>query len=866
MFQFKLNQNAVTVEADKGLLEYLREDARLTSVKDACAEGVCGSCSVLVDGKAQRACTLTVAKVNGKAVTTAEGISRREKDIYSWAFGEVGAVQCGFCMPGVLISAKSLLDQNPDPTPAEIKAAIKYNLCRCTGYLKIERAIQLAAKALRNEETPESEGCAAKVGARTVRLDAAEKLLGTGEFVGDMQVPGMLHGAVLRSNYPRALVKKIDISAAQSCPGVAAVLTAKDVPGERLLGHIVHDWPVMIAEGEETRYVGDALVVLAATTKETARRALDLIRVEYEELTPLLSPQEALAEGAPRIHPKGNLLSQTVMKRGDVEKAIAGAKYVVTEHYSTPRQEHAFLEPESALAIPTQPGMLTVYTAGQSVYDDRQGIVEMLGVPDDKVRVISKFVGGGFGGKEDLSVQHHAALLAWHSGKPVKLTLSREESIRVHPKRHPMEMEYTTACDESGKITAVRARIVADTGAYASLGGPVLQRACTHGAGPYQIDNVDIVGLSVHTNNIPSGAFRGFGVTQTCFAMESNLNLLAELVGMSPWEIRYRNAIEPGGVLSNGQIADEGTALKETLLAVKDVIDAYPDAGIACSFKNSGKGVGVTDVGRVKLKVQNGGVIIMTSAACMGQGIATVLVQMVAESTGISKSAITVHAPDTMVTPDSGTSTASRQTVITGEAARRAGEALREDLGSHSLAELDGNEYYREYDCVTDPMTSDKQNRFSHVAYGYATQVVILDDDGRVRRVVAAHDVGRAINVNGVEGQIEGGVVMGLGYALTEQFTVRNGAPAVTLGTLGLFRSTQVPQIDCRIIEKNPATLAYGAKGVGEIVMVTTAPAVACAYFQRDGKKRNNLPLEGTPYSRRERGRVMLVNEGGVSK
>ena len=866
MFQFTLNQNAVTVAEDKSLLEYLREDARLTSVKDACAEGVCGSCSVLVNGKALRACTLTVAKVHGKAVTTAEGISAREKGIYSRAFGEVGAVQCGFCMPGVLISAKSLLDHNPHPTLGEVKAAIKYNLCRCTGYLKIERAIQLAAKAFRNEDIAEMENCAANVGARTVRADAAEKLLGTGEFVDDMQIPGMLHGAVLRSEYPRALVKKIDITAAKRFPGVDAVLTAKDVPGERLLGHIVHDWPVMIAEGEETRYVGDALVVLAATTKEVARQALNLIRVEYEELVPLLSPQAALAEDAPRIHPKGNLLSQTIMKRGDVDKAIADAKYVVTESYSTPRQEHAFLEPESALAIPTQPDELTVYTAGQSVYDDREGIIEMLGVPDEKVRVISKFVGGGFGGKEDLSVQHHAALLAWHSGKPVKLTLSRGESFRVHPKRHPMEMEYTTACDENGKITAVRARIVADTGAYASLGGPVLQRACTHGAGPYQIDNVDIVGRSVYTNNIPSGAFRGFGVTQTCFAMESNLNLLAKLVGISSWEIRYRNAIEPGGVLSNGQIADEGTALKETLLAVKDVIDAHPDAGIACSFKNSGKGVGVRDVGRVKLKVQDGSVIIMTSAACMGQGIATVLVQMVAESAGIPKSMISVHAPDTMVTPDSGTSTASRQTVITGEAARRAGEALRIDLTSHSLAELEGNEYYREYDCVTDPMTSDKPNRFSHVAYGYATHVVILDDAGRVQKVVAAHDVGKAINMNGVEGQIEGGVVMGLGYALTEQFTVHNGAPAVTLGTLGLFRSTQVPEIDCRSIEKNPATLAYGAKGVGEIVMVTTAPAVACAYFQRDGKLRNSLPLEGTPYSRRERGRAILVNEEGASK
>lgn len=854
MYQFTLNGKDVELGADKGLMDYLREDARLISVKNGCAEGVCGACSVLVNGKAVRACTLTVAKVNGKAVTTVEGISKRERAIYSWAFGQVGAVQCGFCMPGMVISAKGLLGANPAPSAAEVKAAIRYNLCRCTGYLKVERAIHLAAEALRNGEAHMVEAAGAHVGERTVRVDAQEKLLGSGEFVDDMQLPGMLYGAVLRAKYPRALVKKIDTAAARALPGVELVLTAHDVPGQRLLGHVVHDWPVMIAEGEETRYVGDALAILAASSEAIARRAVDLIRVEYEERTPLLSPEEAMADDSAHLHPKGNLLATAAVKRGDADRAIAEARHVVTQHYSTPRQEHAFLEPESALAVPTHPGRLTVYTAGQSVYDDHRGIVEMLGVPDEHVRVISKFVGGGFGGKEDLSVQHHAALLAWRSGRPVKLTLSRAESMSVHPKRHPMEMDYTTACDENGKLTAVRVRLVADTGAYASLGGPVLQRACTHAAGPYQVDNVDIEGRAIYTNNIPSGAFRGFGVTQTCFAMESNLNLLARAAGISPWEIRFRNAIEPGGVLSNGQIADAGTALKETLLAVKTEIDLHPDAGIACAFKNTGKGVGVKDVGRVRLKVEGGKVVICTSAACMGQGIATVVLQIVAQAAGLPKSDLRVHEPDTFVTPDSGTSTASRQTTITGEAARRAAEALKRELNHHSLADLEGRNFYGEYDCITDPMTSDKPNRVSHVAYGFATQVVILDDDGRVQKIIAAHDVGKAINPNGVEGQIEGGVVMGMGFALSENFAVRNGAPDITLGTLGLIRSTHTPEIECHITEKNQAELAYGAKGIGEIVMIPTAPAIACAYFQRDGKLRNSLPLPGTPYSRDRKG------------
>ncbi|SPE22834.1 Xanthine dehydrogenase family protein, molybdopterin-binding subunit [Candidatus Sulfotelmatomonas gaucii] len=850
MFQFTLNGAHVSTDANKNLMEYLREDAHLTSVKDGCDEGVCGSCSVIVNGKAVRACTHSVAKVNGKSVITAEGLSARERDVYGWAFGEVGAVQCGFCMPGMVMSAKALLDANLAPTEADVKRAIRYNVCRCTGYVKIERAIQLAAHALRSGETHLAESAGANVGERTARAEAKEKLLGTGEFVDDLRVPGMLFGAVLRAKYPRALLRKIEIAPARAVPGVEAVLTAKDMPGERLLGHVVHDWPVMIAEGEETRYVGDAIALVAAKTKAAAREAVDRIRVEYEEREPVLSPQAAMADGAPRLHPGGNLLATTVLKRGDVDCALAEAAHVVTQHYSTPRHEHAFLEPESALAVPEPGGSMTVYTAGQGVYDDRREIVRMLGVADEKVRVISKYVGGGFGGKEDMSVQHHAALLAWRTGKPVKLTFSRAESMRVHPKRHPMEMEYTTACDKNGKLTAVRVRIVADTGAYASLGGPVLQRACTHAAGPYQIDNVDIEGRAIYTNNIPSGAMRGFGVTQTCFAMESNLNLLAVKVGISPWEIRFRNAIEPAGVLSNGQIADGGTALKETLLAVKDVIDAHPDAGIACAFKNTGKGVGVNDVGRVKLRVDGGRVVICTSAACMGQGIATVLLQMVAETAGLNKSLLAVHCPDTSVTPDSGTSTASRQTTITGEAARRAASALKQELNHLLLAELDGHEFLGEYDCVTDPMTCDKPNPVSHVAYGYATQVVILDNQGKVQKVIAAHDVGRAINPNGVEGQIEGGVVMGMGYALTEEFPLRNGAPAVTFGRIGLLRSTQTPEIECRIIEKNQSELACGAKGVGEIVSIPTAPAIACAYWRRDGKLRTRLPLKDTPYSR----------------
>ncbi|HMM20107.1 MAG TPA: selenium-dependent xanthine dehydrogenase, partial [Selenomonadales bacterium] len=697
---------------------------------------------------------------------------------------------------------------------------------------------------------PAAEPGGSGVGSRLPRLDAREKVLGYGQYVDDKRVSGMLHGAALRARYPRALVKSIDTAGARALPGVAAVLTAADIPGQRFLGHIVPDWPALIATGEETRYVGDALALVAADSREIARAALDRIRVEYEELSPLTTPEAALADGAPALHPGGNILSRTVLKRGDAEEAIARAAHAVTQVYSTPPTEHAFLEPESALAVPDGDGGLIVYTGTQSVYDDHHGIVALLGLAPDKVRVVSGLVGGGFGGKEDLSVQHHAALLAWHSRRPVKMTLSRPESMAVHPKRHPMTMEFTTACDGAGRLTAVKARLVADTGAYASLGGPVLQRACTHAAGPYEIANVDITGLGVYTNNPPAGAFRGFGVTQSCFAMESNLNLLADQLGLSPWEIRFRNAIEPGKVLPNGQIADPGTALKETLLAVRDVFEAYPDAGIACAMKNSGLGVGVPDVGRVRLCVRRSKIVVATSAACMGQGLATTLGQIVCQTLGLDAERLEIQPPDTLLTPDGGTSTASRQTLFNGEAARQAALALGTDLADHSLEELEGREYYGEYRGDTDPMGSAKLNPVSHVAYSYATQVAVLDEAGKVAKLIAAHDVGRAINPTSLEGQIEGGVVMGLGYALTEDFPLQNGRPTARFGTLGLWRATDIPEIICRIIEKNPSPLAYGAKGIGEIAAIPAAPAVAGAYFRRDKKVRTSLPLPGTPYRR----------------
>ena len=849
MVKFKLNGRDVEIEEGRTLINYLREECDLTSVKNGCGEGACGACMVLVDGKATKACILKSDKIEGKEIQTVEGLSDRDKKVFAYAFSKAGAVQCGFCIPGMVISAKALLLKTLNPTLDEVKKALMGNICRCTGYVKIEKAVLMAAEILRENRDVPTVFCKGIVGEEMGRIDAEDKILAEGEYVDDMKINGMIYGFALRSKYPRVLVKNIDYSDAEKLEGVVKVVTSKDIPGERYGGHLKKDWPALIEVGEETRYVGDAIALVAATSMDIARKAADLIKVDYEELEPLSLPEEAMKEGAPKIHKDGNILVREVLKRGNVDEVLKNSKYVVTNHYSVPFTEHAFLEPESAVAVPTEKELI-VYTGSQSVYDDLHEITHLLGLGEDKVRIISKYVGGGFGGKEDMSCQHHAALLAYLTGKPVKMTLTRAESIKVHPKRHAMEMEFTTACDEKGKLTAMRAKIIADTGAYASLGGPVLQRACTHAAGPYNYQNSEVEGIAVYTNNPPGGAFRGFGVTQSAFATECNINQLAELVGISPWEFRWRNAIEAGQELPNGQIADPGTALKETLLAVKDVYDNNEYVGIACAFKNSGIGVGLPDIGRCILEIKDGKVHIRSSAACIGQGLGTILTQILCQTLDITPDKVVYEAPDTRRTPDSGTTTASRQTTFTGEAVRVTALKVKEALNGRTLDALNGQEFYGEFSGVTDKMGSDKKNPVSHVAYGFATQVVVLDENGKLKKVVAAHDVGKAINPKNVEGQIEGGVVMGLGYALTEDYPLKNSVPTAKFGTLGLLRATAVPEIKAMVIEKNTNDLSYGAKGVGEITCIPTAPAVQGAYYKFDGVFRTKLPLENTFYKK----------------
>ena len=852
---FTVNGVTRSTSEDKPLLRYLREDLHLHSVKDGCSEGACGTCTIIVDGKAVKSCVLTTKLAVGKTIITTEGLSEEEKEAFVYAFGAKGSVQCGFCIPGMVMAGKALLDKVPDPTEEEIKVALKGNICRCTGYKKIIEGIQLTAAILRGDAKIEEElekGDEYGVGSRAFRIDVREKVLGYGEYPDDIEMEGMVYASAVRSKYPRARILDIDYTKAEALPGVLAVLTAKDVPNNKV-GHLQQDWDVMIAKGDITRAVGDAICLVVAETKDILEKAKKLVKIEYEVLKPVTSIQEAMAEDAPKLHPNGNLCQKRHVTRGDAKKALANSKYVVTQTYRTPFTEHAFLEPECAVAFPYKDGV-KVYSTDQSVYDTRHEIAIMLGWEPERIVVENKLVGGGFGGKEDVSAQHIAVLAALKVQKPVKVVFSRQESLNFHPKRHAMEGTFTLGCDENGIFTGLDCDIYFDTGAYASLCGPVLERACTHSVGPYCYQNTDIRGYGYYTNNPPAGAFRGFGVCQSEFALESNINLLAEKVGISPWEIRYRNAIEPGKVLPNGQIADCSTALKETLLAVKDVYESNPGrAGIACAMKNAGVGVGLPDKGRAKLVIHNGIVELYCAASEIGQGCATVFVQMIAEATGLPKSQIKNMGSNSEVAPDSGTTSGSRQTLISGEAVRMAASDLNKALQevNGDLSQLEGHEFFAEFFEPTDKLGADVPNPKSHVAYGFATHVVILDDDGKVKEVYAAHDSGKVVNPIAIQGQIEGGVLMSLGYALTEDFPLKDAVPQAKYGTLGLMRSTQIPDIHAIYVEKEELLpFAYGAKGIGEIATIPTAPAVQGAYYAMDHVLRTKLPMDDTYYSK----------------
>jgi len=871
---FELNGKPTTVSYEQGehFLGVLRESCGITSVKDGCApQGVCGCCTILLDGKPSLACQLDPAGVAGREVVTLEGLPDRQRQLLADAFVREGAVQCGFCTPGIAMRAAHLLNRDLTADRQRVTRALAGHLCRCTGYNRIVDAIEVAGEAWRegsevgdglpprphffgedyglqrSSDVPAGDG----VGSSSARYRGRDQTLGAKDFVADMRVAGMLHGALVPSEHPRARVLRIDTTDALKVPGVEHILTASDIPGICNHGLIVYDWPLIVAEGETTRFIGDVLAVVVADSEHHARTAADAVTVDYEVLDPIDSPDAALAPDAPAIHPGGNLLEVCAFSRGDVDAALADSAHVVEETFTTQRIEHAFLEPEAALAVPIS-GSLKIYSQGQGVHDDQKQIAAILGIEASAVEVELVSNGGAFGGKEDLSVQGHAALAAWLLQQPVRIVLTREQSLRIHPKRHPITLRYTAGCDEAGLLTAVRARIVGDTGAYASVGAKVLERASGHSCGPYRVPNIDAEARTVYTNNPPCGAMRGFGANQAAFAIEGILDRLAEKVGIDGYDIRERNIIDPGDRFATGQLMDESCGIRQTLEAVREVYKEARTAGIACGIKNTGIGNGMEDIGRVAIEVlPDESLEVLTGYTEMGQGLHTILRQVVAQETGLPPEIMSVR---TVSEPDieCGMTTASRATALCTAAGQIAARQLAGALKASSLENLAGRRFNGEFICnfttapgavVDEPVT--------HMAFGFATQVVILAEDGTIEKVVAAHDVGRAINPQLCAGQIEGGVHMGLGYALSEDFPCTGSVPdSLKLRDLGILRAAQTPPIDVILIEVPDGVGGYGSKGVGEIGLVPTAGAVAAALYAHDGIRRTTLPMADAPAAR----------------
>ena len=847
MITFYLNNKKVTYDGDpeKTLLKYLRLEQHITSVKDGCSgQAACGACTVEINGKAKLSCVTKMRTLENARIYTPEGFPEYVLDTIAKAFVNKGAVQCGFCTPGFISRTKVLLQDNPHPTVEEIRKAIKPHLCRCTGYKKIEEAIQYAGEALAKKEKLEIRKTKGKIGERHPKYEAYETATGKRPFVDDLFFDGMLYAALKFSDYPSAKVISINTGKAEKVPGVHRVFTAKDIPGEHKVGLIYQDWPVMIGEGEMTHYIGDVIAGVVADTEEIARQAAELIEVDYEVHKPVTDVFEAINSKA--IHPdRPNHFSTTQFTVGDPEKVRNRTKYIAKGHFETQRIEHGFLEKEAAVAMPDGEDGLILYSQSQGVYEDRRQVSMILGLPEEKVRVILVPNGGGFGGKEDLSIQGQTALFAWLMKKPVKLTLTRQESIRLHPKRHPVFMDMEVGADEHGKLTFLKLKAVGDTGAYASVGTKVLERVAGHAAGGYYIPNVEIEAKTVYTNNIPCGAMRGFGVPQVVFALESCIDDLCRQGGFDRWQFRYDNALTDGLATATGQKLT-GTGIRACLEAVKEDFNNAKYAGIATAIKNSGVGNGMIDSSTVKIEiVSEKEVRLHHGWTEMGQGVHNMALQTLCEETGIDPELIKVVV-DTKAQVKTGMTTSSRATALVGLAVINAAKGLKEDLRTTGLGQLKGKIYKGEYICdwTTEPGSNVKE-QITHYSYGYAAQVCILDGEGNISRIVAAHDGGKVMNPMLFEGQIEGGVHMGTGYALTEELPMKDGFLITDrMRDLGILRAHETPEIVVKPVEVADPIGPYGAKGIGEIGMVPTAAAIANALYTFDGVKRNRLPLK----------------------
>ncbi len=889
----------------------LRERLNLTGTKIGCEEAECGSCTVLVDGEPVLSCVYPAARADGKEIVTIEGLAQNGRlHALQEAFIQHGAVQCGFCIPGQLMTAYALLKRNPDPGREEIRYALKDTLCRCAGYPTIENSILAAAKSMKTGEPiepPKIQLSSEKyqvIGQIVTRPDAVEKVTGQAKFSDDLKFDGMLYAAVKRAGIPHGFLRRLDTSKARALPGVAAVLTAEDIPGEHNHGLVVYDWPAMVGINERVRYVGDAVAIVAAETQEVAEQAVRLIEAEFESQPVISDPVQAQQPESPSLHQSGNLLKHIKVRKGNMEQGFAEADVVMEHTFHTATTDHAFLEPECSIAVPLPNGRMEIYVGSQIPYQDREQVARILGWPEERIRIVGQLMGGGFGGKEDIAGQIHAALLANATGRPVKLLFDRHESLLVHPKRHATQIKVKVGAKKNGCLTAVETELYGDTGAYASLGDKVMTRATTHSAGPYEVPHVRADCYAMYTNNPPAGAFRGFGVTQSAFAVESMMDMLAEKLGMDSVELRRMNALHVGSVTNTGQVLRDSVGLTECIDKVSNAMcqasglsradlfqpHATPETphlirawGFAAGYKNTGLGGGAPDKSGAEVELYKDGCVeVRTSAAELGQGLVTVLRMIVAEELSMPPEKVRVLVMDTDLTPDGGPTTASRQTYVTGNAARMAARTLRAAMTStlaekydqppekicyiEGLAHVDGHTVSMG-DVAVEMKKSGQEPRAlyeywapetkplgeggdMHVAFSYAAQaaeVEVNTNTGEVRvlNVIAANDVGRIVNPLGLEGQVEGGVMMGLGNALTENFIVEDGR--VVTDRLARYRIPGIeltPNIIPIMVEHPTKDGPYGAKGVGEIVSIPTTPAITNAIYNAVGVRVDSLPVD----------------------
>ncbi|MBC8506611.1 MAG: molybdopterin-dependent oxidoreductase [Anaerolineales bacterium] len=891
------------VRPDMNLMEFLRDYLGLTGTKNGCSSGHCGSCSVILNGKLRRACLVRMSKVNGCQVETIEALAQNGNlHPLQYSFVEQGAVQCGFCTPGMIMASKALLDNNPDPTRDEIKTALtkNNNLCRCTGYLKIFDAIEAAGKMMREEEivppiAPEGD----RVRSTLLTRDAVGLVTGTTLFGDDISEEGMLHGKILWAEHPHAEILNIDTTEAEVLDGVELVITAKDIPGKNQAGIVVRDQPA-IAE-DKTRYIGDSLAAVFASTPEIAQEAVSKIKVEYKVLRGVFTPEEASAPDAPKVHKKGNLAHHAKIERGDVDDAFANCAVVVEGEYSTPFIEHGFMEPESGIAYPRSDGGVVLKMGTQCAFDVRTQLSEILDMPEEKIRVVQLPIGGAFGGKEDLIIEQHLALGAKLSGKPVKIVLTRKESLRVHVKRHPAWMQYKTGADENGRILAIESNVILDAGAYMSLSFDVMENTIVFGAGPYYVPNLRLEAWAWHTNNVLCGAMRGFGVNQVAVAIEQQLDEIASRLGIDPFTIRLINGLDVDLPTAADHILPAGVvSIKDTVAAAQREFQKLqlPDSngekkigyGVASAVKNIGFGHGLPERAGAIIELDSeGNAVLRHSQHEYGQGAFSGIAKLVSLELGLPIDNIQIVGPDTDRTPPTGPTTASRQTYMTGNATVMVCRALKDEIFSRaaeileqepSKLKLDGKLVVdpetgnsielseigrkfvveREYNpSKTDPLLEDEtshygkpgfESRATHWCYAYNTQVAVVEVDTRtgdvkVLTVISANDLGNVLNRTVVEGQIHGGVVMGMGYALSEEYLVENGVNLTnTLRKCKIPSADMTPEIIPAMVEVPHPEGPLGVKGFAEAPSLATAPAILNAIYDATGVRITDIPAD----------------------